>query len=60
MIFPDVDRAEGCSDAETRIVRVSKTDTQSYRSLLQEPTAFLVSSLNDRPDVATVAILGYN
>ena len=32
----------------------------SYRSVLQEPTASLAGKLDDRPDVATVAILGYN
>jgi hypothetical protein len=31
----------------------------AYRSVLQEPTA-LAGELNDRPDVVTVAILGYN
>jgi hypothetical protein len=32
----------------------------AYRSVLQEPTASLAGKLNDRPDVVTVAILGYN
>ena len=32
----------------------------SYRSVLREPTASLAGNLNDRPDVATAAILGYN
>ncbi|MGU7771974.1 hypothetical protein ACV229_17615 [Burkholderia sp. MR1-5-21] len=36
-------------------VRVS-----SYQAVLQEPTVSLVGSQFDRPDVATVAILGYN
>ena len=31
-----------------------------YRSLLQEPTVSLARNPNDRPDVASVAILGYN
>jgi hypothetical protein len=33
---------------------------QPYRSLLQEPTVSLARNPNDRPDVASVAILGYN
>ncbi|WP_165778909.1 hypothetical protein [Paraburkholderia hospita] len=32
----------------------------AYCSVLQEPTASLAGKLNDRPDVVTVAILGYN
>lgn len=32
----------------------------TYRSALQEPLASLAGNLNDRPDVATAAILGYN
>ena len=31
-----------------------------YRSALQEPTVSLARNPNDRPDVASVAILGYN
>jgi hypothetical protein len=33
---------------------------QMYRAALQGPVASLASSPGDRPDVATVAILGYN
>ncbi|RQZ14778.1 hypothetical protein DIE15_17505 [Burkholderia sp. Bp9031] len=32
----------------------------SYQAVLQEPMASLVGSTIDRPDVAAVAILGYN
>jgi len=32
----------------------------TYRSVLQEPTVSLSGNPNDRPDVATAAILGYN
>ena len=32
----------------------------TYRSLLKEPTVLLAGNPNDRPDVATAAILGYN
>ena len=32
----------------------------SYRSALQGPVASLTSTSSDRPDVASVAILGYN
>ncbi|KVD89836.1 hypothetical protein WS63_00795 [Burkholderia stagnalis] len=32
----------------------------SYQAVLQEPMVSLVGSTSDRPDVATVAILGYN
>ena len=32
----------------------------AYRSILQEPIASLAGQLNDRADVVTVAILGYN
>ncbi|RQS09848.1 hypothetical protein DIE07_15485 [Burkholderia sp. Bp9002] len=32
----------------------------SYQAVLQEPMVSLVGSAGDRPDVATVAILGYN
>lgn len=31
-----------------------------YWSVLREPTASLAGNPNDRPDVATAAILGYN
>lgn len=31
-----------------------------YRLLLREPTVLLAGNHNDRPDVATAAILGYN
>ncbi|MGU7785193.1 hypothetical protein [Burkholderia sp. PU8-34] len=45
-----------CDDAgNADDVRVS-----SYQAVLQEPTVSLVGSQFDRPDVATVAILGYN
>jgi hypothetical protein len=43
------------ADGATVAVRVP-----SYRSVLQEPLASLAGNLNDRPDVATAAILGYN
>ncbi|AOI59258.1 hypothetical protein [Burkholderia diffusa] len=32
----------------------------SYQAVLQEPTTSLVGNTVDRPDVAAVAILGYN
>lgn len=32
----------------------------SYQAVLQEPMTSLVGSTIDRPDVAAVAILGYN
>ncbi|AOI89385.1 hypothetical protein NUV26_34640 [Burkholderia pseudomultivorans] len=32
----------------------------SYQAVLQEPMMSLVGSTSDRPDVASVAILGYN
>lgn len=32
----------------------------SYRSLLKAPTVLLAGNQSDRPDVANVAILGYN
>ncbi|MPV61024.1 hypothetical protein CFB46_21100 [Burkholderia sp. HI2761] len=32
----------------------------SYQAVLQEPTTSLVGGTLDRPDVAAVAILGYN
>ncbi|MBN3819779.1 hypothetical protein G3N57_25660 [Paraburkholderia sp. Se-20369] len=32
----------------------------SYQAVLQEPMVSLVGGTSDRPDVATVAILGYN
>ncbi|MGS0895617.1 hypothetical protein ACVBGC_24270 [Burkholderia stagnalis] len=32
----------------------------SYQAVLQEPMVSLVGSTSDRPDVASVAILGYN
>ncbi|CAB3755836.1 hypothetical protein GQ57_38330 [Burkholderia sp. MSh2] len=32
----------------------------SYQAVLQEPTTSLVGNTIDRPDVAAVAILGYN
>ena len=32
----------------------------SYQAVLQEPMTSLVGNTNDRPDVAAVAILGYN
>ncbi|MFP3549687.1 hypothetical protein SB861_03095 [Paraburkholderia sp. SIMBA_049] len=31
-----------------------------YWSALREPTVLLIGSLNERPDIATAAILGYN
>ena len=31
-----------------------------YRSVLQEPTVLLAGNSNDRPDVATAAIPGFN
>jgi len=33
---------------------------RSYRAVLREPTVSLAGNPHDRPDVATVAILGYN
>jgi hypothetical protein len=32
----------------------------SYRAVLQEPMTSLVGNAIDRPDIAAVAILGYN
>ncbi|VWB63118.1 hypothetical protein BLA13014_02824 [Burkholderia aenigmatica] len=32
----------------------------SYQAVLQEPMTSLVGNTTDRPDVAAVAILGYN
>ncbi|KWZ31500.1 hypothetical protein [Burkholderia anthina] len=32
----------------------------SYQSVLQEPTMSLVGNTIDRPEIAAVAILGYN
>ncbi|KVV55597.1 hypothetical protein WT27_25725 [Burkholderia territorii] len=32
----------------------------SYQAVLQEPMTSLVGNTGDRPDVAAVAILGYN
>lgn len=32
----------------------------SYQAVLQEPMTSLVGNTHDRPDVAAVAILGYN
>ncbi|SEK08919.1 hypothetical protein [Paraburkholderia diazotrophica] len=34
--------------------------TPSYLLALREPTVSLAGNPNDRPDVATAAILGYN
>ncbi|RQS71551.1 hypothetical protein DID96_12515 [Burkholderia sp. Bp8963] len=51
------DYAEPMGDdaGDAEVARVS-----SYQAVLQEPTVSLVGSPIDRPDVATVAILGYN
>jgi len=43
---------------QTNVKRTVPTPT--YRSALQGPVASLASSPGDRPDIATVAILGYN
>jgi hypothetical protein len=51
--FPEMQQADADSAGEA--VRVS-----SYLAVLQEPTVSLVGGAIDRPDVATVAILGYN
>jgi len=58
MNHPENNHAEEdiCRDAET----VSTIFTPAYRSLLQEPTVSLARNPNDRPDVVSVAILGYN
>lgn len=47
-------------DTQPAKVTTTKARVTSYQALLQEPTAHLVGSLTDRPDVATAAILGYN
>lgn len=38
----------------------NETYQRSYLSALKEPTVSLAGHSNDRPDVATAAILGYN
>ncbi|MGU7857116.1 hypothetical protein ACV22X_30595 [Burkholderia orbicola] len=43
---------EGGAPEEARVT--------SYQAVLQEPMTSLVGSTIDRPDVAAVAILGYN
>ena len=43
-------------DAKT----ANETYLRSYLSALKEPTVSLAGYPNDRPDVATAAILGYN
>ncbi|WP_175922397.1 hypothetical protein [Burkholderia latens] len=37
-----------------------ETQVTSYQAVLQEPMTSLVGGTVDRPDVAAVAILGYN
>ncbi len=59
MTSPDLGQTDGTAHP-TDIGKTRESHTKLYRSILQEPTAFLVSSVNDRPDLATVAILGYN
>ncbi|ACC75820.1 hypothetical protein PPMP20_17280 [Paraburkholderia phymatum] len=52
----------------SHVVELTQTDADGekaahvalYRSILQEPVASLAGNVNDRPDVATAAILGYN
>ena len=57
------------SDRESRFARerdgtepvlARENYVPTYRSLLKEPTASLAGNPNDRPDVETAAILGYN
>jgi hypothetical protein len=52
------------SHAQERMDRDANTANEgympSYRLVLQEPTVSLAGNPNDRPDVATAAILGYN
>lgn len=49
--------------AETLPADANGTDAarvSPYQAVLQEPTVSLVGGAIDRPDCATVAILGYN
>ncbi|MBN3824418.1 hypothetical protein G3O00_12445 [Burkholderia sp. Ac-20384] len=50
--FDEPAMAEAGAPEESRVT--------SYQAVLQEPMTSLVGNTIDRPDVASVAILGYN
>ncbi|WP_118178454.1 hypothetical protein [Paraburkholderia phosphatilytica] len=60
--YPFVDHYTKADDATNERARTDdheQSDTP-YLCALKAPTSLLVGSSSDRPDVATVAILGYN
>jgi hypothetical protein len=58
MIYPNITHAQQPVQLDVAVPNGSYVS--SYRLLLLEPTVLLAGNLNNRPDVATAAILGYN
>jgi hypothetical protein len=52
--------AYASTEAKARDIQVDATKASQYFALLQAPLALLASSVGERADVHSVAILGYN
>jgi hypothetical protein len=57
---PDAPRSAIASHEVAQRNPGARVPASSYRSMLEEPAVSLAGSAFDRPDVAAVAILGYN